>query len=45
MVAEADAEIARGESDLWTGELSQRLVQDAREMYRNGATPDRNGEQ
>ena len=40
MVAEADAEIARGESDVWSDELSQRLIQEAQEMYRSGATPD-----
>ena len=40
MVAEADAEIARGESDLWSDELSERLVREAQELYRSGATPD-----
>jgi Arc/MetJ-type ribon-helix-helix transcriptional regulator len=40
MVAEADAEIACGESDVWSDELNQRLVREAQEMYRSGATPD-----
>jgi putative addiction module CopG family antidote len=40
MVAEADAEIERGESDLWTPELNERLMEEARGLYRSGAGPD-----
>ena len=38
LIAETDADIARGESDLWSDQLSQRLVREAQEMYRNGMT-------
>ena len=40
MVAEADVEVARGESDVWSDELNQRLVREAQELYRSGAISD-----
>lgn len=39
LVAEADAEIARGDSDEWSDELSHRLVREAQDMIRSGSTP------
>jgi Arc/MetJ-type ribon-helix-helix transcriptional regulator len=35
LVAEADAEVTRGESDEWTDELNQRLVREAQDMIRS----------
>jgi Arc/MetJ-type ribon-helix-helix transcriptional regulator len=40
LVAEADEEFARGESDVWSDDLNQRLIREAQEMYQSGVTPD-----
>jgi Arc/MetJ-type ribon-helix-helix transcriptional regulator len=40
LVAEADTGLARGNSDLWSNELNQRLPEEARALYRSGAKPD-----
>ena len=40
LVAKADAELVRGEPDLWSEELNQRLLDEARALYRSEAKPD-----
>jgi hypothetical protein len=37
---EAEKQIERGEYDLWTPELSKRILEDAKELVRLGIRPD-----